>query len=58
MKYTIQPLISEYLLLTSKLSYGYWSKLGNLVDESKSANFFNFTDIEINPITKLNILTL
>jgi len=47
MKYTIPPLISAYLLLTSKLSYGLWAKLGNTVDETKIGNFQSFIDIDI-----------
>ena len=46
MKYTIPPLISAYLLLTSKLSYGLWAK-DNTLDENKVANFNNFVDLEI-----------
>lgn len=46
MKYTIPPLISAYLLLIAKLSYGFWAT-SNTEEESKAAYFNNFIDVEI-----------
>ena len=47
MKYTIPPLISVYLLLISKLSYGISIKEGNSDNEIRDPNLNNFIEMEI-----------
>jgi vacuolar protein sorting-associated protein 35 len=46
MKINLPTLLSAYLLLASKLSYGYYVKKGNTIQESMQSHFNNFVNTE------------